>query len=519
MTTQAAAVLGAYRHLANVVTMLGADRLPEVMRNMAAAAATLDPRLLVQVMHPAQAEEQSEQAAVVRGVADAFDDLKVAQLMATSLALDGRASTRLAEVFDTLAPDAERKRRVLTLTRSLLSEADFGKLGEFDTIWKSMEELLFGYDDRPFVSAEYQQTLDGLSPRVGVMATDLPAETAEWIATLDHENVRQIWVTLHIDLLRVEIDPDRADDLARDMEGLTADLLLAGEFGRAHDVAKALAAAAHDLSSVAREPWRLALDRLGSAPSLREAVALLDQMGPAEFQFFKQLCGDVGAACIEALQSVLTVETDTEMRRRGTEIILTLGAEAVPRLIRFVETSPPYAQRTVAGLLGQIATKEAVPPLRALLRSTDPHVVKATLTALTRIHDSSASRAVHTAVRAATGAARRAIVEALVAERDPRIVRMLAYILAESEVLRADHAIVLEMLEALGRVGGDAAVAPVKNIMGVRSWFARRRVKAIKAAAVTALIRIGTPRAAAALDEASRSGDRLLRRTVRRATA
>jgi hypothetical protein len=47
-------------------------------------------------------------------MAAAFDDVKVAQLLATALALDGRASDRLATIFNTIAPDEDRKRRVLT---------------------------------------------------------------------------------------------------------------------------------------------------------------------------------------------------------------------------------------------------------------------------------------------------------------------------------------------------------------------------------------------------------------------
>ena len=82
----------------------------------------------------------------------AFDDVKVAQLLATALALDGQASDRLATIFNTIAPDEDRKRRVLTLTRTMLSETDFGQSGQFQVLWTSMEELLVSYNDKPFVS-------------------------------------------------------------------------------------------------------------------------------------------------------------------------------------------------------------------------------------------------------------------------------------------------------------------------------------------------------------------------------
>ena len=60
---------------------------------------------------------------VAQRLSGAFDDAKVAHLLATALTKEGQASGRLAQVFDTIAPDEERKRRVLALTRSLLDES------------------------------------------------------------------------------------------------------------------------------------------------------------------------------------------------------------------------------------------------------------------------------------------------------------------------------------------------------------------------------------------------------------
>src|SRR5207302_8976260 len=42
ITTQAATVLAAFRHLASIVSVKAADQSDETMRNLAAAAATLD---------------------------------------------------------------------------------------------------------------------------------------------------------------------------------------------------------------------------------------------------------------------------------------------------------------------------------------------------------------------------------------------------------------------------------------------------------------------------------------------
>ena len=119
ITTKAATVLAVFRHLAGIVNVMEPDRLPEVMRNVAAATGNLDPHVVLQMM---QTDEGATDSPVVSALASAFDDEKVAHLLATALAKDGRASARLAQVFDTIAPDDERKQRVLKMTRSMLTE-------------------------------------------------------------------------------------------------------------------------------------------------------------------------------------------------------------------------------------------------------------------------------------------------------------------------------------------------------------------------------------------------------------
>ena len=50
ITSQAATVLAAFRHLTSIVSVMSPDRMPQVMSNLAAAAAQLHPRVVMQVM-------------------------------------------------------------------------------------------------------------------------------------------------------------------------------------------------------------------------------------------------------------------------------------------------------------------------------------------------------------------------------------------------------------------------------------------------------------------------------------
>jgi HEAT repeat protein len=187
----------------------------------------------------------------------------------------------------------------------------------------------------------------------------------------------------------------------------------------------------------------------------------------------------------------------------------------VSRLSSLAGSGKWAAQRNVAELLGDIAAPEAVPLLQPLLRGQDSRVITATVRALANIKDPAAARAVHTVMRAATGEQRRAVVEALVAQRDARVVPVLVRMIEESDPFGADHPIVLEAVGALSRVGDDQAVPALTTLMRKKKFLARTKGRALKENSLAALRAIHTPAAERAIDEAAKTGDRMLRKLAR----
>ena len=118
-------------------------------------------------------------------------------------------------------------------------------------------------------------------------------------------------------------------------------------------------------------------------------------------------------------------------------------------------------------------------------------------------------------LRSATGEQRRVVIEALVAERDARVVPMLVRILEESEPLGKDHTVVLDTLGALKVVHTDTAVRPIDAVMRRKRWFARGKNRALKQTSVDALASIGTEASRRALAQAAKDGDRTLRKLAR----
>jgi HEAT repeat protein len=521
LTSQAAAVVAAYHHLVGIVDVLSPERRQEVMQNLAAATANLNPHVVMQMLSGGEAVAgaggEAGSGAVVSGIIDAMDDNRVAQLLATTLAIEGQASERLATVFNTIATDDDRKTRVLSLTRRMLSETDFGRQDAFQNLWSSMEELLLTYNEKPYVSASYRSGLDRVGARAEQMASEVPADLVELLDTLGQDNVRRLSVRLLIDLLTLEKDPARAPELARDVAALTEDLLLAGDYESTLAVVTALQEQAANPAGVSSQSSRLALDGVVSTAPFVETAAILGDMAEAEAGLFADICRRIGAAATDALKGHLEEEAATPGRARATAIIREYGVRAVGRLSSVVGSRKWAAQRNVAELLGDIAAAEGVPLLQPLLRGHDARVTTAAVRALSNIKDPAAARAVHTVLRAASGDQRRAVVDALVAQRDARVVPVLVRIVEESDPFSADHAIVLEALDALARVGDDQAVPALATVMRKKKLLARKKSRALKAQSLAALRGINTTAASAAIKDAAKTGDRMLRKLAQAA--
>jgi len=510
ITSQAATVLAAFRHLKSIVSVMSPDRMPEVVSNLATAATQLDPHVVMQVL---QSQDDNHAVPVVGAVSAAFDDVKVAQLLATALALDGGANDRLATIFNTIAPDEDRKRRVMTLTRSMLSETDFGKSNQFQQLWSSTEELLVSYNDKPFVSEAYRASLDGVGGRAEKMAAmDLPPELPEWIESLGQDNVRQLSVRMLIDLFTIEKNAARASEIATDLEALAEDLLMSGAYDDALQVVQEVQKRGATKGAIGQDASRQALDRLGESLALRETVALIGDVDDEAWKTIRGVIAAIGAASIDALKPVVSVEQDSVATKRAEELIVGFGAKAVNRLATLVNDHRWFVQRRGAKLLGRIGTAEAVPLLQPLLRQSDARVAQATIAALSSIPDPAAARAIQTVLRAASGEMRRAVTDALVAGKDPRVVPMLGQILRESEPLGKDHEVVLETIEALGSVGTDAAIPFLVELSKRRRFFGGSKLRALKERSIDALAKVGTAKATAAITDAAQNGDRMLRK-------
>ena len=512
LTTQAATILAAYEHLRDVVELLAPERREELLQRLAESAASLNPGVVMEMMGNEAAHDPDS---LQRQIASRFDQEKVAALLATMLAAQG-ATERLADVFNTLAPDEERRQRLMASTRGAIGSALFGQPDQFKTIWSSMEELLVTYDEKRFVSGHYRANLDRAAARArDLAARDLPPELDEWAATLDHDNVRKLSVTLLLDLLEMEEDEQRATQILGDMASVGEDLLLAGDYETTAAIVRTLARRATSDRALGHEAAKSARDDLARSIPVREAVAMLGEMTPDQFAGFRSLCLPLGTSLVDSLRDALLLPDAPATTKRASDLIASFGPPAVPYLAVLTGRTEVFVLVELARVLGRIGGGDAVGPLQSLLRSTEPRVIAEAVRALARIDDPAAARAIQLTLRTASGSVRQAAIDVLVADGDARVVPVIIRILNEARLFGADHALTLEALRALVHIGDDRTVLPLGSILRRRSWLAPRRTRAVRVAAASALIGIGSARATAMFDDAAKNGDYLLRRLLR----
>jgi hypothetical protein len=219
------------------------------------------------------------------------------------------------------------------------------------------------------------------------------------------------------------------------MGGFVEELLLEGTYGECVPVIEELAAAIARQPAIAPDACRKAIDAVGGSSALKEAAATLGEQTGEEFASFEKLIRVIGISTVPTLVSTYQRE-DGPVTEHVTALIIKLGPAAIPAVGAALDDQPWFVQRELAKTLGKIGTSAAVPPLQRLLRRSDPRVLQVAVSSVTTIQDPAAERALHTVLRASTGEARAAVINALVGLKDPRIVPMLARVLQDSDPVR-----------------------------------------------------------------------------------
>ena len=512
-----AALMRMLRGIVQVVSKKEPEQLEPVLKSMAAAVGHCSPDMLLGLMGQ-QGDDDGPQ--LMQAVISRMTETTISRFVSRHVIAEGTSTDRLAQAFQTLVRDGEQQQRLLALARDDVAASPLGSTEGFGAIWNNVaEKLLTSYSDESFVSDVYGKELSGARTRaieVEGVSDDPPERIGAWLGTIATTALRALDLTLMLDLLRIEQGEERWRELMKPLVGLIEDLLLVGDFDAAAELVAVLVRESGGDGSTARRQIALtAIDVLIAGSMMRHVTTHLATIDDAQVERVKAMCVPLGEVLVRPLAEALSVEERPRTRERLTSILLAFGSVGRRTIERLKSSQNPAVRRTAIHLMRQFGGSEALPDLTELLDDNEPQVQREAVRAILNVGTDAAYRILEQALSGGTTQSRDAIMQSIGLVRDERATPLFAYILGHIDHRGALAPIYLRTIESLGALRDPGGIAPLRDALYKGEWWAPRRTGALRAAAASALARIGTTEAVAVLDEAVARGSRGVRSAAR----
>ena len=515
-----AALMRMLRGIVEVVSKNDPEKLEPVLRNMASAVGECSPDMLLGLIGQPGTAGDDDGPRLIQAVVSRMTDTTIAKFVARHVIADSTPTDRLAQAFQSLVRDTDQQQRLLSLAHDDVAASPLGSTEGFESVWNHVaEKLLTSYSDESYVSDAYGRELSGARAQgVEVEQThdDPPERIGAWLSTIATTALRNLDLTLVLDLLRIEEEEDRWGQLMKPVVGLLEDLLLVGDFDAAIDLlAVVVREAGGDGSTIRRQHAVTAIDLLIAGSMMRHITTHLATIEDAQFERVKAMCVSLGEVLVRPLAEALSVEERPRPRERLTSILLAFGSVGRRTIERLKSSQNPAVRRTAIQLMRQFGGSESLPDLTELLDDSEPQVQREAVRAILNVGTDAAYRILQQALVSGTTRSRDAIMQSIGLVRDERATPLFTYILGHVDHRGALGPVYLRAIESLGALRDPAGIPPLRNALYKGEWWAPRRTSALRGAAASALSRIGTDEAFAVLEDAVERGSRGVRSAAR----
>jgi hypothetical protein len=516
MGTKASALLRMLRGVVDLVSRTDPTKIEPLLKTIAQGFGSLSPELLLELLSTEQGRADKA-ADLVLQVATRMTDATLGNFVANGIVSQGGATTRLAQAFQTLVPDADRRPGLLDIARAQVAESPLGETEGFDDLWKNAADMLTSYRDEQFVSEAYARELSGARTQaleVERVSDDPPDRIGSWVTTVGASEVRALDLRLLVDLLTIEADPERWKSVTIPVVSHIEDLLLVGDFDGAVQLIEILAKEASGEGD--RKPAATAaLTRLADGMMMTHVVTHLRSVDDAAAEQLQKLCHMVGPSIIKGLAEALANEKRAAARQRFTQILIGFGAAGKNAVEQLRASANPAVRRTAIHLLREFGGSEALPDLTTLLDDTEPQVQREAVRAILSIGTEEAYNELQKALATGTNQTREALTSALVAMRSERAIPLFEYIVRKIDHTGPLRSVYLRAVESLGALKAEQTIDLLKDALYSGEWWAPFRTAELRRAVAGALRQIGTPDAKRVLDDAATSGPRGVRAAIR----
>lgn len=514
--SQAAALVRMLRGVIDIISRTDPAKLEPILRTITDTVAKLNPELLMELLS-GQTERAEAAADLVLQIAGRMTDGNVAGFVGKAVIAKGGATTRLAQAFQTLVPEPDRRRRVIDMAEVQVAQSSMGQRDNFMELWKNTTEMLQSYSDKSFVSEEYARELSSARTQaleVERVSDDPPERIGAWVSSVGPVELRALDLRLLLDLLAIEPDAGKWADVAVPAVGHIEDLLLVGDFEGALQLVEALRA--EITNQTPRKPAAsAAFKRLVQGSMMWHLTSHLRTVDDRAVEHITRVCYAVGPSVIPSLAEALSVEKRTATRQRLTQLLLGFGAAGRQSVERLRGSANPAVRRTAIYLLREFGGSEALPDLTALLGDAEPNIQREAVRAILNIGSDEAFSVLERALISGTDHTREALMRALVTSRDERTAPLFEYILRHTDRRGPLRGVYIQAIQALGALRAGQAVGVLTDALYRSEWWAPFRTAELRRAVASALHQIGSPEALQVLQEAEARGPRGVRAAVR----
>jgi len=520
---KSAAFLSLLRRVAEQISGTHPEQLDTIFRQLAQAAAGLPAETLAGVLHERNSPDAMAGGLnVVGAVMERMTDDAIVDFVARTVIAERSPTRRLAEAFQALVPETDRRRQLLALAGDRVAHSPLADEDSFEGMWSRVETMLTSYTDTSFVSDEYARELSGAREQaidVERVSDDPPERVAAWLATVSDSVLRSLDLQLLLDLLRIEVDPPRWRDVAETVVTHAEDLARVGLVEQACQLGEAVGVEATAPGESPRKAHAIrALERLGRGTLIRSVVGQLRGVDDAPAERVKRLCHAIGPSIIAPLAELLSAEQDSRARARLRDILVGFGPRGRDSIQQLLNAPNWEVRRTAAFLLREFGGTESLVSLEPLLRDSEPLVQHEAIQGIILNGSEAAFGLLRSVLSDANPRVRGALVNELGTMRDERAAPLFCYLVKhlDRRLLRSAYEV---SLDSLGAFGGPDAIEALEYALQQGEWWAPLRTRALKTKAAKALRRVGTTDAIQALREASERGSGSTRRAARAALA
>ena len=500
--------------LASYVSASDPSLLDRVLRNLAGSVPRMTPEVLSSLINEPQTtgpDGQPEGIDLAGELVARVDHDLIAKFVAAAVARDRHATARLAQAFQALVPDDSQRGRVLDLAAEAASQGPLGKEPRFDELWQQASEMLSSYTDEMYISQDYAADLSRartVAVEMDRIGDDPPDRVAAWVATVSDEQVRRLDQQVLGDLLVVETRRDEWRKVHTLALARIEQLVLVGDLAPAQELLDTLLRVSRNTASEFATVAQGGVAQLAAGEVMTHVLLFIRQADEGELPRATRFCLSLGKSVVGRLVDAILIEDGARTIRRLREVLMSFGSAAKSRVAELCASPNAAVRRTAVELVRAVGGADTLPLLVKLLDDEEPQVQRDALRAIVQMGTDSGFGALRDALTGGTPRTRDMIAGSLGTLRDERAAPLFAFIIRQGQYRGASEKIYVTCIELLGslRVSSDVALGALQDAARRGEWWAPFRTRRLRAAAVRALVTIGSPDAIAVLHELAATG-------------